>query len=100
VTSPFDTATLPLRATADVDEVVDLGNVSGELQGIARRILVQHLGAKFFRESFGTVNAVLVETHLDNCQFPLEMLAEGHVVDVDDVDELRELRVELRDSML
>ena len=40
------------------------------------------------------------ELQFDDCKFALEMLAERHIVNVDDIDQLGELRVQLRDGCI
>ena len=59
--------------------------------------IVENLGAVLLGECHRLDQPACRQLELDDAQLALEMLTQRHVVDIDDIDELGELRVELAD---
>src|SRR5690606_12164270 len=79
------------------EESVDLVERPGALERAAHLGVVQDLGTVVLHELHDPGEGAGRQLELDDDQLALEVVAQRHVVDVDDVDQLGELGVELRD---
>ena len=77
---------------------VNLRDPARQLDGAAALRIIKHLGTVLLRECDHFGQTAGRELQLDDHEFALEVLAQGHVVDIDDVDELAELGIELCDG--
>jgi hypothetical protein len=98
------TATRDGRNLADLgrfrNEIINFGNRARQLHRATVGILVQHLGIETPGYLGCFINITGVELNFDNREFTFEVLTERHVMDIDDVDEFRQLGIELGDSCI
>src|SRR5258708_6671527 len=82
------------------DEFADLGFSAGQLHDVARRVGGQHLAADAAQQRAHRLDVLGRDLQFDQQQFAGESVAAGHVLDRDDIDELQQLGVDLRDDLV
>ena len=76
---------------------VDVADAPRQLDCATHLRVVEYVGAMLPGETHGLGEPARRQLELDDAQLTFEMIAQRHVVDVDDIDQLGELRIELTD---